>query len=54
MLTSSEFGPPFFSRRREVNNYLPLRGESEKLEKTNGSMMQGQVFLKGVAGAFPI
>ena len=43
-----------FSRRREVNNYLPLRGESEKLEKANGSMLQGQVFLKGVAGTFPI
>ena len=40
-------GPsPFL--RGEVNfDYLPLRGESEKLKKMGGSMVQGQVFLKG-------
>ena len=32
----------------EVNfvDYLPRRGESEKLEKEGGSMVQGQVSLK--------
>ena len=32
----------------EVNfNYLTWRGESEKLKKRGGSMVQGQVLLKG-------
>ena len=41
----------------EVNfNYLPQRGESEKLKKGGGSMLQGYVFLRGGWGAatFPI
>ena len=48
---------PFF--KGGVNfKYLPRRrgetgGESEKL-KRDGSIMQGQVFLKGGAGTFPI
>ena len=29
-------------------------GESEKLEKAGGRMVQGQVFLNGAAGTFPI
>ena len=29
-------------------------GESEKLRKGGGSMLQGRVFLKGGAGTFPI
>ena len=36
-------------------DYLPRRGgETEKLKKGRGSMVQGQVFLKGRAGTFPI
>ena len=36
-------------------DYLPRRGESEKLKKGGGSMVQRQVFLKGGAiGTFPI
>ena len=31
-------------------NYLPQRGESEKLKRGGGSMVQGQVFLKGGRG----
>ena len=47
--------PPSFLKvgSREVNfDYLPWRGESEKLKKAGGSMVQGQVFLKwaGVGG----
>ena len=38
--------PPL--KKEGVNfNYLPRSGESEKLKKGNGSMVQGQVFLKG-------
>ena len=48
--------PPYiFKRGQEVNfNYLLQRGESEKLKKKGGSMVQGQVFLKRGAGTFPI
>ena len=36
-------------------DYLPRRGESEKIKKGGGSMVQRQVFLKGGAiGTFPI
>ena len=45
--------PPSFLKGGEVNfDYLPWRGESEKLKKAGGSMVQGQVFLKwaGVGG----
>ena len=38
-------------------NYLPQRGESEKLKRGGGSMVQGQIFLKGGgwgAGTFPV
>ena len=40
-----------FLKRVEVNfDYLPQSGESEKLEKGGGSMVQGQVLLKGGGG----
>ena len=46
---------PFFLRGGEVNfKYLSQRGESEKLKKWGVSMVQGQVFLKGGTGTFPI
>ena len=54
---SSEPPPPFFLKGGGVNfNYLPRRGDSEKLKKGCGSMVQGEVFLKegGEAGTFPI
>ena len=37
-------------------NELPQKGggDSEKLTKDGGHMVQGQVFLKGGAGTFPI
>ena len=40
--------PLSFFKVGEVNfvDYLPRRGESEKLEKGGGSMVQGQVLLK--------
>ena len=45
-----KFNPPspFFLKRGEVNivDYLNKKGESEKLEKGEGSMVQGQVLLK--------
>ena len=45
--------PLSFLKGGEVNfDDLPWRGESEKLKKAGGSMVQGQVFLKwaGVGG----
>ena len=43
--------PPSFLKGGEVNfDYLPWRGESEKLKKAGGSMVQGQVFLKWGGG----
>ena len=48
------FRPPFFKGGGVNFKYLPRRGESEKIEKGGGSMVQGQVFLKGRAGIFPI
>ena len=41
-------------RGKVTFKYLPWRGESEKFEKAGGSTVQGQVFLKGEAGTFPI
>ena len=42
---------PPFSKWVQVNfDYLPKRGESEKLEKGGGSMVQGQVLLKRCVG----
>ena len=40
---------PFFLKGDgEVSfDYRPRRGDSEKLKKDGGSMVQGQVFLKG-------
>ena len=40
--------PPFLKEGKVHFNYLPQRGEgdSEKLKKGDGSMVQGQVFLK--------
>ena len=39
--------PPIFLKGREVNfNYLPRKGEYEKIQKGGGSMGQGQIFLK--------
>ena len=35
-------------------DYLPQRGGSAKSKKGGGSMVQGQVFLKGGGGFFPI
>ena len=54
---STEPPPPVFFKGGGVNfNYLPRRGDSEKLKKGCGSMVQGEVFLKwgGEAGTFPI
>ena len=46
---------PLFLKKGEVNfDYLPQRRGSEKVKKGGGSMVQGQVFLKVGAGAFPI
>ena len=48
---------PLFKRGVGVNfNHLPRRGDIEKLKKGCGSMVQGEVFLKGgrEAGTFPI
>ena len=39
--------PPFFLKGREVNfDYLPRKGEYERIQKGGGSMGQGQIFLK--------
>ena len=35
-----------------IFDYLPWRGNSEKLKKGGGSMVQGQVLLKGVLSLF--
>ena len=48
---------PLFLKKGEVNfDYLPQRGGGpEKIKKGGGgSMVQGPVFLKVGAGAFPI
>ena len=52
LVNHSSDHPPFFLKGRGVNsNYLPRRGgESEKLKKGGGSLVQGQVFLKGGGG----
>ena len=43
--------PSPFLKRGEVNfDYLPWSGESEKLEKRDGSIEHGQVLLKKVWG----
>ena len=39
--------PPFFKGGGVNFDYLPQRGESEKLKKGGGSVVQGKVFLKG-------
>ena len=48
--------PFFFLKEGGVNfDYLPWRrGESEKLKKKGGNMVQGQVLLKEGADTFPI
>ena len=44
--------PPLFLKGGGVNfDYLPQRGEIWKIKKGGGSMVQGQVFLKGREGA---
>ena len=56
MYIHSSEPPPFFKGGGVNFNYLPRRGDSEKLKKGCGSMVQGEVFLKGggEAGTFPI
>ena len=53
---SSDPTPPLsFLKAENVNiDYLPRTGGSEKLEKEDGSIVQGQVFLKGEADTFSI
>ena len=46
--------PPSFFFLREGANFKYLPQGSEKLRKGGESMVQGQVFLKGGAGTFPI
>ena len=52
--TNSSEPPPLFIGGSE--SWLPPPGgdESEKLKKVGGSMVQGQVFLKGGVGTFSI
>ena len=56
VFTCHSSDPPPFLKGREVNfKYLPQRGGFQKLKKGGGSMVQGQVFLKGGgAGTFPV
>ena len=48
--------PPLFLKGWEVNSdYLPQKGVVfKKFKKGGGITVQGQVFLKGGAGTFPI
>ena len=50
------FRSPLFLEGKVNFDYLPWRGEFEKLKKGGGSMVRGQVFLKegGTAGTFSI
>ena len=48
--------PPFLKEGGGSKFWLPPQevGKSENLKKGGGKMVQGQTFLKGVAGTFPI
>ena len=53
-ITRSSDPPPLFKEGGVNFSYLPQHGGLWKIKKAGGSMVQGQVFLKGEGRLFPI